>query len=135
MDTFDDEPELAGYVKGTGKPLHGPHRLLILRIIVITGVLCLVLPQAITMVSAASETADAACRAWVRYEAPDATGASARFEIFGPSGLGWECYTVGAFGGDRHVASLGLIPVSPDLVPVPLSAHQQAVTLALSSGF
>jgi hypothetical protein len=43
----------------------------------------------------------------------------AGLEIFGPGGIGWECYSVGAFGGDRHVASLGLIPVSPKLLPVP----------------
>jgi len=57
----------------------------------------------------------------VRYEASDATGVSARFEVFGPGGAGWECYATGGFGGDRHVASLGLIPVSPRLSPVPVS--------------
>jgi hypothetical protein len=115
----DEEPELAGYVPHQGPPLRGPRQLLMMRIVVIVGIGCLVLPGAITTVSVAASTAKVACAAWVAYEAPEATGSSARFEVFGPGGIGWECYTVGAFGGDRHVASLGLIPVSPTLSPVP----------------
>jgi hypothetical protein len=49
----------------------------------------------------------------VHYLVPDATRASAPFEVFGAGGLGWECYSVGAFGGDRHLVSLGLIPTIP----------------------
>jgi hypothetical protein len=119
MDDYDDEPELAGYVENTGRPLHSSRRLLVMRIVVVTGVLCLVLPQVFTMTSVASTTAATACRAWVNYEASSDTGASARFEMFGQGGPGWQCYTVGAFGGDRHVATLGLIPISPKLSPVP----------------
>lgn len=122
MENYDDEPELAGYVEHTGKPLHGSHRLLILRIVVITGVICLILPQILTTASVASTTAQEACTAWVKYEASDASGASARFEIFGAGGVGWECYSEGGFGGGRHVASLGLIPISPKLAPVPLGS-------------
>lgn len=122
MEIYDDEPELAGYVEHSGKPLHGRRRLLIMRIVVITGVICLILPQILTTATVASTTAQQACTAWVRYEAPDAPSAAARFEIFGAGGLGWECYSVGGFGGGRHVASLGLIPISPKLSPVPLGS-------------
>lgn len=90
----------------------------VIRTVVILGVIALVLPGIVTTISVSSATAEAACATWVHYAAPDASGSSARFEIFGAGGIGWECYTVGAFGGDRHVASLGLIPGSAKL-PVP----------------
>lgn len=117
----DDAPELAGYVPTEGTPRRRRARLG-LRIVVVIGIACLVLPGMITTASVASATAQTTCAAWVSYEAPEATGASARFELFGADGPGWQCYTVGAFGGDRNVASLGLIPVSPRLSPVPKRA-------------
>lgn len=120
--TYDDEPELAGYVPTEGAP-HRRRIRLVLRVVVIVGIACLVLPGVLTAMSVAAATAQEACTAWVAYEAPEATGASARFELFGGSGPGWECYTVGAFGGERHVASLGLIPISPKLSPVPKSGN------------
>ncbi len=93
----------------------------VLRIVVVVGIACLVLPGVLTTMSVAAATATEACSAWVAYEAPEATGASARFELFGVGGPGWACYTVGAFGGEKRVASLGLIPISPKLSPVPTS--------------
>ncbi len=117
---YDDEPELAGYVPTEGAPSRRRMRL-VLRIVVVLGVAALVLPGVLTTMSVAAATAQEACTAWVAYEAPEATGASARFEVFGVGGPGWECYTVGAFGGDKRVASLGLIPISPRLSPVPRS--------------
>jgi hypothetical protein len=119
MSDWDDEPELAGYEPGNGRPLRSRRLVITMRVVVVVGILCLVLPQVITAVTVASSTAQAACAAWVRYEAPEATGSSASFELFGAGGMGWECYTVGAFGGDRNVASLGLIPISPTLSKVP----------------
>jgi hypothetical protein len=119
MEYDDDEPELANYVPNEARPLRSRRTVAMMRAVVIVGIGCLVLPGVITSVTVAAATADTTCRAWVRYEAPEASGASARFEMFGAGGLGWECYTVGAFGGDRHVASLGIIPISPKLSPVP----------------
>jgi hypothetical protein len=113
-----DEPELAGYVPNEGAPRRR-RTLMVMRVLVFVGIACLVLPGIVTTISVATNTADAACAAWVRYEAPFATGHSARFEVFGPSGMGWECYSSGGFGNDKHVASLGLIPISPSLSPVP----------------
>lgn len=118
MDEYEIEPELAGYVPTEGVPRRR-RMVRAMRIVVVVGILCLVLPGILTTASVAASTAQASCRAWVNYEAPDATGESARFEIFGAGGMGWECYATGAFGGDRHVASLGLIPISPKLSPVP----------------
>ena len=81
-----------------------------MRVIVILGIIGLILPGMITIVTVSTATATRACTAWVNYEAPDAAASSVRFELFGPGGAGWQCYTVGAFGGDRRVASLGIIP-------------------------
>ena len=47
---------------------------------------------------------------YTNYFAPDSMSFSTRFEIFGPAGIGWNCYAI-AFGGKEVlVASLGLIP-------------------------
>jgi hypothetical protein len=111
----DDEPELAGYEPGDGRPLRSPRLLLAMRVIVIVGVVGLVLPGILTTLHVAAVSAQEACRRWVAYASPEAPGSSARFELFGAGGIGWECYTRGAFGGDTHVASLGLIPGPPTL--------------------
>jgi hypothetical protein len=121
MTEWDDEPELAGYEPHEDRPLRSRRTVVILRVAVVVGILCLVLPQLATSISVASATAQDACAAWVKYEAPNATGSSARFELFGVGGVGWQCYTVGAYGGDRNVAFLGLIPISPTLSRVPSS--------------
>lgn len=106
----DEHPELAAYEPHEGRPLRGPRTLLAMRVIVILGIIGLILPGMITIVTVSTATATRACAAWVKYEAPDAAASSVRFELFGPGGAGWQCYTVGAFGGDRRVASLGIIP-------------------------
>lgn len=86
-----------------------------MRVIVVVGIVALVLPGLVTTASVAERTAQAACAIWVDYRVDGPSGSMARFEVFGASGLGWECYSVGAFGGDEHVASLGLIPGPPQL--------------------
>jgi hypothetical protein len=110
MSAQEEHPELAGYDSDDDRPLGGRRRKAVIRTVVILGVIALVLPGIATTISVSTATAEASCATWVRYAAPDASGSSARFEIFGAGGIGWECYTVGAFGGDHHVASLGLIP-------------------------
>ncbi|WP_349897510.1 hypothetical protein [Parafrigoribacterium soli] len=118
MSDLEEHPELAGYDPTDDRPLPGRRRrLFIMRIIVVLGVIALVLPGIVTTISVGSATAQRACAIWVRHLSPDASESSARFELFGPSGMGWECYAVGTFGGDRHVASLGLIPGGATLLP------------------
>jgi hypothetical protein len=114
-----DEPELAGYEPGDGRPLRGRRVIMMVRVVVVLGIIGLVLPGLITTVSVGAATAEEACAAWVAYEAPDSKRSNAVFELFGAGGPGWQCYSVGAFGGDRNVASLGLIPVSPKLASIP----------------
>ncbi|WP_165065289.1 hypothetical protein [Marisediminicola senii] len=106
----DDHPELAGYEPGDGRPLRSRRLLIMMRVIVIVGIVALVLPGIVTIVTVGSSTASRACALWVERLEPGATGSSARFELFGPGGVGWQCYTTGLFGGDVLVASLGPIP-------------------------
>lgn len=115
MSSYDEEPELAGHVPSDDRPLRSRRSLVVMRVVVILGLVALILPGIVTTISVGSRTAQASCAIWVAYEEPGAPASSARFEVFGPGTLGWECYTVDAFGGDRHVASLGLIPGTPKI--------------------
>ncbi|WP_150308165.1 hypothetical protein [Planctomonas psychrotolerans] len=109
MNEFD-EPELQGSEPREERPLLRQRVLPAMRILVVLGIVGLVLPGILTTVGVGARTADAACADWVRFEHPDADRYDARFELLGPGGVGWECYSVSNFGGDRHIASLGLIP-------------------------
>jgi hypothetical protein len=121
MDEYEMEPELAGYVPTEGIPRRR-HMLVTMRVFVIIGIACLVLPGIFTTWNVASATANDACTQWVKYESPASTGEDARFELMGDNGIGWQCYATGGFGGTKHVANLGLIPISPTLSPVPKPA-------------
>jgi hypothetical protein len=106
----DYHPELDGYEPGNGRPLRPAWTIWVMRGVVVLALVALVVPGMITTVTVASTTASRACAQWVAYAVDGPSGSDARFELFGPGGLGWECYSSGAFGHDRHVASLGLIP-------------------------
>ncbi len=110
MSELEEHPELSGYDPGDGRPLRGRRHVVLVRIVVALSVVALVLPGVLTTASLNASNAAAACATWVRHLAPDASGSSVRFELFGAGGIGWECYAVGTFGGDRHLVSLGLIP-------------------------
>ena len=113
MTEYYDEPELAGY-EPHERPLRSARTLQLMRAAVIVGIVALVLPGILTTYSLAKATAEAACAASVAYLSPSARGSKATFELFGPGGIGWQCYTVGAYGGDKKpVAPLGLIPSFP----------------------
>ena len=103
----DDTPELNG---ADDRPLYSPRRKRLLRAVVFLGLGLMLFPILANLYTITVATASDACARAVAYARPDATGASARFEIFGAGGLGWECYSVGGFGPDEHIASLGLIP-------------------------
>jgi hypothetical protein len=115
MSSNDDNPELSGYQPSDDRPLRRRRTVVMMRVIVIVGLVALILPGIVTTVSVGTTTAEASCALWVAYQEPGAPSSDARFEVFGPGTLGWECYTVDAFGGDTHVASLGLIPGTPDI--------------------
>jgi hypothetical protein len=115
MTSHEDEPELAGYEPTDGHTRRGLRNPWLLRVVVVLGLIGLVVPGVLTTMSVANRTAQAACAIWVSYQAPGSPAYEARFELFGPGTVGWECYTAGAFGGDSHVASLGLIPGTPNI--------------------
>ncbi|KQO07457.1 hypothetical protein ASF06_12660 [Agreia sp. Leaf244] len=113
MSSYSDEPELEGYVPHGDRPLRSERMRRAMRIVVIVGLVCLVLPGILTTASFSHATAERACAIIAPYQDPTTQGSSAHFELFGDGGLGWQCYTVGAYGGDRNVAPLGLFPAIP----------------------
>jgi len=115
----DEHPELNGYEPGDGNPLRSKRTVMMMRVVVVLALVGLVLPGIVTTFSVAASSAQSACGVWVAYSVAGQSGADARFEVFGPGGIGWECYSDGAFGGDEHIASLGLIPGPPRLPLVP----------------
>lgn len=92
------------------RPLYSQRRKQFLRAVVLIAVGAMMLPILASLFSVNSGAAQFACATAVRIEAPDATGSTAKFEFFGPGGIGWECYAIGGFGGTKHIASLGIIP-------------------------
>ena len=115
MSDENEHPELAGYQPHESRTLRRGKMLRVMRVVVIIGVVSLILPGIITTMTFSAAAAQRSCEIWVANQVPGSPGSEARFEAFGPGGLGWECYTKGAFGGDQHVASLGLIPGPPKL--------------------
>lgn len=121
MDDYDDEPELAGY-QPHDRPLRSPHLATVLRVVVVLGLVALVLPGILVTATTADRTANSSCAAYVAYYAPQAVTFSARFEVFSPSGLGWNCYAVEFGGQEVLVRALGIIPAGPRLPQAPLES-------------
>jgi len=117
----DDEPELAGY-QPHEKPLRSPHVARVIRVVVVLGLAALILPGILVTAETANRTALATCAIYTRYYAPESVAFSTRFEVFGPAGVGWNCYAV-SFGGDELlIASLGLIPGGAR-IPAPVTTE------------
>jgi hypothetical protein len=115
MHDDDDEPELAGY-QPSETPLRSARFVVTMRVVVLLGLVALVLPGILFTYSVQEVTAQEACRRWVVATMPGGTGYIATFEFFGPGLIGWECYSHGSITGDRHLATLGLIP-GPQHIP------------------
>jgi len=112
---WDDEPELLGYEPSDGRPLRSPRMLLAMRIVVAVGIAGLVLPGVIGTVMINAKDAAESCKRWVKYENPN-DSPSVTFELMGPHGSGWQCYTQSSsFGGAQFIATLGWIPGPPAL--------------------
>lgn len=113
--THEEHPELAGYVPTEGMP-HRRRRLKIMRIVVLVGVACLVLPTVLGTWVTAARSAQNTCGELVRAADPNAT-ATSRFDALGPGGPQWYCYAL-EFGGDeRLIAGLGIIPAGGGIAP------------------
>jgi len=109
-----DHPELDGY-EPHERPIRSKRRQRIIQLAALVGIALLVLPLVISQVRIANESAQRWCSAWIRYAVSEPASPKARFELFGPSVLGWECYADTVVGGDQYLGPLGLIPGPPNL--------------------
>lgn len=111
-DPFDDEPDEDS--EDYSRPLYGRGRRMMLRVVVLVCVFALVLPGVLSLYSQFNAFAQGACWKAALFSDPATVSVRAGFEVFGPGGIGWECYATSA-SGERHVVSLGLFPA--DVVP------------------
>ena len=113
---YDDEYDHeAGDRYADSAPLYSRRRRIILRVTVLVCVFALLLPGVLSLYSQFSAFAQGACWKAARFSDPSTVSTRVDFELFGPGGVGWECYATGA-SGERHVVSLGLFPsdVTPE---------------------
>ncbi len=115
----ESHPELEGHVPHNERPLRRRSTVWLIRLGVLLAIGGFVLPGIVTIVGGNNNNAQRACAQAVGQSGIQATHAEARFELFGPGGVGWECYAINLRGIDSFVASLGLIPVAPAVVPAP----------------
>lgn len=92
------------------RPLYSKRRKRLIRAFVYITVGAMLLPALASLYTVSASAAERACVVEIIHETQDATGYSVPFQLFGPGIIGWECYATGTFGGDRHIASLGLFP-------------------------
>lgn len=116
MESVTNHPELAIHDNDDSRPLHGNRRRRLTQIVVLLCVLGLVLPTVLTTWGVSASTADRACQVTVATWRPDAAGALSRFEMLGPGGPGWQCYSLNHSGAESHLAPLGLMPGLPKSV-------------------
>lgn len=81
----------------------------------VVGIALLVLPLVISQQRIAERSAQRWCQIWVDYEVLEPSRADARFQVFGPSVVGWECYADLVVGDDQYLGPLGIIPGPPNL--------------------
>ncbi len=108
--SYDDEPELAGYVPREEGSVRHPLTLTVMRVVIVIGVIALVLPGMIYTIGVQMQTADAACRIVVKSGDRQAVGAIARFQAWGGNGPGWYCYAKDFDGSETMLRALGIIP-------------------------
>lgn len=107
--TFEEHPELAGYVPTEGMP-HRRRMLRAMRVVVIAGVAALVLPGILVTWQTAGRSAASSCAALVRAQDSGAAGSVAAFDWFGESGPQWYCSAVEFGGRERPMGPVGVIP-------------------------
>lgn len=109
---YDDyHRELADY-EPIGRSIHSRRRTNVTRVLVVFAIAALILPGALSTYSLADGTAQRACEISAGVLVGEAHGSVARFQVFGPGLVSWECYAVTATG-EAWVISLGAIPGLP----------------------
>ena len=114
--SFDDHPELAEY-EPLDRPLRGRRTVVASRVFVLLALSALLLPGILFTVGLQTETAAYTCSVYAHQYEPDAQTSSARFDLFGPAGPGWQCYALNTEGDATFVAPMGLIPSAPHALP------------------
>lgn len=109
MSHDDDPPELRGYVPSGDRPLRHPATKRVMRVVIVLGIIGLVVPSVAATASVQARTAAAVCGQVLRAGTID-TEPIVRFEVAGPAGPSWYCYTREFGGHEVLVGSLGLIP-------------------------
>jgi len=111
----DNHPELEGYEPVGPKPLRPRWFRRAVQAAALLGIALLIVPIFASQARIASVSAQNWCAVWVDYEVSEPSVAAARFELFGPGVLGWECYATKVIGGERYIGYLGIIPGPPNL--------------------
>lgn len=112
---MEEHPELEGYEPFAPKPLRPRWYRRAIQAAALLGVFLLVAPLVASQWRVASISAQNWCAKWVSFEVREPSVPVARFEVFGPGILGWECYATRTVDGDRYIGNLGIIPGAPDL--------------------
>ena len=110
---MDDHPELEGYEPFEPKPLRSRAFRRAVQAAALLGIALLVVPMVASQARISHISAQNWCGAWVNYEVSEPSVALAQFELFGPGGIGWQCYATKVIGGDRYIGYLGFIPARP----------------------
>lgn len=110
-----DHPELDGYEPHGERPLRSRTAQRLIQLAALVGIGLLIMPLVISQARIAERSAQRWCAIWVDYEVSEPSSPAARFEVFGPSVIGWECYATAVIGGDRYLGPLGIIPGPPNL--------------------
>ena len=110
-----DHPELDGYEPHGERPMRSRTTQRLIQVAALVGIALLVMPLVISQVRIAERSAQRWCGIWVDYEILEPSRPSARFQVFGPSVIGWECYADLVVGDDQYLGPLGIIPGPPNL--------------------
>jgi cytochrome oxidase assembly protein ShyY1 len=107
--TYEEHPELLGYVPTEGMP-HRRRMRRIMRVVVLVAVAALILPAILGTWAVAGRSAASACAALVARVDSGAVGSVAAFDWFGASGPQWYCSAVEYGGRERPIGAVGVIP-------------------------
>lgn len=110
-----DHPELDGYEPHGEKPIRSKRTQRLIQLAALVGIALLILPLVISQARIAESSAQRWCAVWLNYEISEPATPVARFELFGPSVLGWECYANTVIGDEQYLGPLGIIPGPPNL--------------------
>lgn len=96
-------------------PVRSARRTWFLRSLVALLVILALAGSALYVVLDTAPDAAAACALTAQSKPQNYRGSSVEFQVFGPGGIGWECYALDSRNVKHHIASLGLNPAYAEL--------------------